>query len=213
MAAPPIINIFLNKPVPENIAALFLGDYPETTPITLTPQDTPYLHYAAFLGVPPGPVDMIALPATDAAEIDFLDTLGLIAVQGGATYISPLAEVLYGPTGPFQVDTTDMTPEDRRAVYAPVAGLFSKYVIPGYSARAKQYHALLPDTIGIATDMNRAQLALAGLSAQLNDIIHATELIDAPISRMGTAMRGAAQAVQGFIRPPPPSRPAANPPA
>jgi len=210
MDQPRIINIFLNKPVPENIAALFLGVFPGTTPITLTSRDAPYLHYAAFLGTPSESVDMIRLPtriSTDVAEISFLDTLGLIAVQGDTTYISPLAEALYGATGPFQVDTADMTPDGRRRVFAPTAGLFSKYVIPGYVARANQYHALLPDTIGLATDMDRAQLALAAISARLDDIVNAGGMVGKPESRVGTAARSAASAVRDFIRPPPPTIP------
>jgi hypothetical protein len=207
-----IINIFLNKRVPENIANLFVGDFPATTPITLTPRDTPYLHYTALFGTPAEPVEMIRISAripADAAEINFLDTLGLIAVRDGTTYISPLAEALYGPTGPFQVDTTDMTPAGRRKVYTPTAGLFSKYVIPGYMARANQYHAMLPDTIGLATEMDQAQLVLATISARLEEIVSAGPLIGKPTSKLAAAAQGVASAIQAtpgairdFVRPP-----------
>ena len=231
MATPSIINIFLNRTVPENIANLFVGDFPATTDITLGPRDTPYLHYTALIGTPTEPVSMIPLAAlipADAAEIDFMDTLGLIAVRDGTTYISPLAEALYGPTGPFQVDTTDMTPAGRRTVYTPAAGLFAKYVIPGYMARANQYHAMLPDSIGLATEMDQAQLVLATISARLEEIISAGGLIGAPTSKLAAAAQSVASAIKAtpgamrdFVRPPPPAIPVAavisssypNPPA
>lgn len=114
-------NIFTNKPVPEAIARLFNTPAIPTSgvTVTLTPADTAWYCYAALtkvLPMPPTkekwvttsiqaegcyPIDISGMAQSD--EVLFLDAMGLLIRQGEVVYISPLAEILYGPTGPFQM--------------------------------------------------------------------------------------------------------------
>lgn len=216
-------NIFLNQSVPEPIARLFQADtgWTTTTPITLTPSDPPYFHYAVMEGaIPPQPSYVtelppiqetpfvsLAIPAEPTAaiqrELKFLDTLGLLVYRDGAYYVSPLAEALYGPTGPFQVQvpTKGLSAADRRSIYLRTAGLFLRYVIPGYTWRAFLYRTNASNESGVHTDMSRALMGLQTLSAQLEAIIGMGSALAEP-SKSGR-VQSATDGVKGFMKPPP----------
>lgn len=205
-------NIFLKQRVPEPIADLFsaTNGWTTTTPLTLTSTDPAYFHYAVLTGILPSQpqyvsqfedipnIEMISLslPASSTPAIDreltFLNTLGLLTMRDNNHYISPLAEALYGPAGPFQTGTpTKQT-----------AGLFLHYIIPGYRWRAFVYRTAAAESSGIVQQMDGVLRQLQSLSAQLEAIVNMTEPMSRPPSRVETIAKQVGTSIVDALKTP-----------
>jgi hypothetical protein len=177
-----MFNVFTKHPVPKKIAELFtVPTPPKGETITLTPDDHAWYNYAVLEEqIPMTPeteynkADIvgegfyrITLDAGEGVEeVAFLDTMGLLVKRGDTdVYISPLAEVLYGPTGPFQAGPTSIAAI--KTDLTPVANFMRRYALPGRMWRAFLARGQLPPTIEMATTLDAEMAGMSKMMAEL----------------------------------------------
>jgi hypothetical protein len=193
-----VYNIFTELPVPSKIASLFLQrTLPTSETITLKPADHPWYNYAVLKGVIPitpiteykkddivgeGFYPLVLEEGEAKEELAFLDTMGLLVKRESGVYVSPLAEILYGPTGPFQMGITSLkewgksgpgkpTTQQQRDALIPIGNFMRGYVLPGRMWRAFVAKGALPPTIALSTNLGGEIAAMSKMMADLGVII------------------------------------------
>lgn len=188
-----VINLFRKTNVGKQISGLFDGTGP-TEAATFRVADAPFYVYAIQQGrLPTAVSDAVTLPATVTAdmyvldvsgapanlvaELEFMEALGLAAASDSAEnrwHVSPLASVLYGPTGLFRKTDSLRTDAERRSVMEPVIQFFANVVIPGRMWRAYLARRDLADSVSEASGLDRHIVDLSRWAAVLPAIFPRT---------------------------------------
>lgn len=177
----------------KRISGLFDGTGP-TESVTFRADDAPYYLYAIQQDLLPVKVsddatlpasvtadmyvlDVSGTPADDIAELEFMEVLGLAATSDSTEnrwHVSPMASVLYGPTGLFRTASTGRTDADRRRIMEPVIEFFANVVIPGRMWRAYLARRDLADSVSEASGLDRHIVDLSRWAAVLPAIFPRT---------------------------------------
>jgi hypothetical protein len=147
-------NRFLGHSVPDSFA-----DTSNATQMTLTPSDTAFYYNTSE--------EVRVYPLRDAsanrAELNFLESLGLLYETNGRYYRLAQADLLYGPEGLF--NTTEQTGIQN------AIRLFHDYVLPGRARRARQLREALPNAIYTGRKLQEEELEAAAAQGELSRLL------------------------------------------